>query len=84
MTIKGAIEMIAVSSSLEKFISELPKDLQCQTLKAIKEVHERFRRGEFTPEERIILEYGKKLGEKAAGKREEIALKAFNDHQAKP
>jgi len=58
-------------SALETVISTLPKSLQIEALAVVKEEHDRWERGDLTPEERVFSNRVKKLGS-AVAKRIEI------------
>ena len=62
-------------SAVEQFIATLPEDLQVKCLNAIKEEHDRWERGDLTPDEKELQEVARNLGRSAAQRRDEIALK---------
>lgn len=61
-------------SRLEQYISTLPKDLQIEALKVIKQEHDRFEREDYTDEEKIFFDRVNKLAISASKTRDKIIL----------
>lgn len=53
-------------------------ELQALALKVLEEENARFARGDLTPEERMVREYGSKLGKAAAKTTAIVATEVFN------
>ncbi len=69
-------------TAMEQYISTLLEALQILALKVVKEEHDRWERGDFTPEEWVELAKSRKLfrelGENVACAMEKIAARVFN------
>lgn len=70
--------MIVTLSELEKFIAGLPLYWQMLALNAIIEETKRWEKGEYTEEEKRLLEICKKVGEESANHLDRIYKLAFN------
>ena len=68
------------SSAIDEFLAILPEDLQISALQAIKEEHGRFKRGDYTEEEKRMFQMASDLGTNAAKKLEQIAFEMYNNH----
>jgi len=62
---------------VNQLLSSVPEDLQIEALKAIKSEHDRFKREDFTPEEKRMSEIVDELGSNTADTIERIATETF-------
>ena len=64
-------------SVLEQYINTLPEDLQILALQIVKEEHDRWKRGDLTPEEKARQETVREFAKSTAQTMEKIAIKCI-------
>ena len=65
-------------TAMEQYISTLPENLQVLALKAVKEEHDRWERGDLTEDEKAQQVIVKHLGTGMASPMEKMAARIFN------